>query len=274
MSIFANSTGLFYGKMDSENKEVITGETIIENSFYDPIIELSTYDRNFNHGRNIDEIGWQEYYNNGEYVGCYQVFVPVKSLNGHLREESTAFIIVIKEKEAAIFALMLDNLNRKEISARINWAMKNEVYGNGRKNILHSSNFEVKVGIINEGNCYEKDLPRLLEEFGMKLLLENEHGQLIMPEKTFDGTLGYENGKWYVIRHIGSWRYYEAVEEIFIPTREVRRINPTKASTKYTIYKDHGMTVVTLYEDGELSAKSYRQADLMKLDESEYSPAK
>ena len=272
MSIFANSIGLFYGEMDSNNKEVITGETIIENSFDDPIIELSTYDKNFTYGRNIDEIGWQDYRVNGEYVGRYQVFVPVKNTNGHLREESTAFIIVIKEKEAAIFALMLDDLNRKEISARINWAMKNEVYGKGRKNILQASDFEVKVGIINEGNCYEKDLPRLLDELDMKLLLENEHGELIMPEKTFEGKLGYDNGKWYVIRSIGSYRYYEVVEEIYISAREVKRINPTKSSTKYTIYKDRGMTVVTLYDDGELSATSYDQAELLKLDDGEYSP--
>lgn len=280
MSIFANEFGLIRGEWSDDHSSVILygdkEEKRVENTFDDPLIELSEYDYLFScsKGRNVEFGRWEDYCNEKGRLGFYQVIIPLRDRDGISYTEPT-FIIVLKDcKEAIIFVLPTTDLNRKELSSRVNWAMKTNVYGHyGRRNILHGMQAEYRLAIINECSASKVRMSKLLDELRLKILLDEDDVEIIKPDKTFDHKVGYSDGKWFEIEDFGSMQYYKIIKEIYIPTREVKKANNTKASTKHTIFnKDGSMTVVTLYEDGDLSAHTFQPSDLMKLDDCEYSP--
>lgn len=270
MSIFANSVGLMCGKWNEDYSGVVTSETTIKSTFDDPIVEISGFNYMFDRGNNISLARWEEYYVDGERAGIYQVFIPSRYADS-LAVSDSSYIIILKDgkneddKEAVIFVLDTDGLNRKKFSERINWAMTNKVYGKyGKKNILHDRTMqnEYRLAIINDDGASERHITQLLEELSMKTLLEENDTEVIIPEKVYDRKLGFAEGKWYEIVSIGSWKYYKVIKEIPLETKSV----------KHTIFANNSLTVVTLYEDGELSAQSYESADLIKLDGGGYSP--
>ena len=270
MSIFVNSVGLMCGKWNEDYSGVVTNETTIKSTFDDPIVEISGFNYMFDRGNNVTLSRWEEYYTGAERAGIYQIFVP--SHHGDsLAVSDSSYIIILKDskndddKEAVIFVMDTDGLNRKKLSERINWAMSTKVYGKyGKKNILHDRSMqnEYRLAIINDDGVSERHLTELLKEMNMETLLEENDTEVIIPDKVYSNKLGFVEGKWYEIRSIGSWRYYKVIKEIPLESK----------STKHTLFTNDTMTVVTLYADGELSAQTLHPADLMKLDDGEYSP--